>query len=81
MRDAHRVDLFRDAIVDVRDKVGISLLLEVKVVHIDAVGRQIGVKLRLLGELALADLLAPERVLTEVLPVDAFNWVLFEAAG
>jgi len=56
-------------------------LLEVKVVHIDAVGHQIGVELRLLGELALADLLAPERVLTEVLPVDALHWVLFEAAG
>ena len=81
VRDAHRVDLFRDAIVDVRDKVGISLLLKVKVVDIDAVGCQIGVELRLLGELALTDLLAPERVLTEVLPVDALNWVLFEAAG
>ena len=77
MRDAHRVDLFRDAIVDVRDKVGISLLLKVKVVHIDPVGCQIGVELRLLGELALTDLLAPERVLTEVLPVDALHWVLF----
>jgi hypothetical protein len=31
--------------------------------------------------LALADLLAPERVLTEVLPVDALHWVLFQAAG
>lgn len=81
MRDAHRVDFFRDAIVDIRDKVGISLLLKVKVVHIDAVGRQIGVELRLLGELALADLLAPEWVLTEVLPVDALHWVFFEAPG
>lgn len=81
VRDAHRVDLFRDAIVDVRDEVGISLLLKVKVVHIDAVGRQIGVELRLFGELPLADFLAPERVLTKVLPVDALNWVLFEAAG
>jgi len=81
VRDAHRVDFFRDAIVDIRDKVGISLLLKVKVVHIDAVGRQIGVELRLLGELALADLLAPEWVLTEVLPVDALHWVFFEAPG
>lgn len=67
--------------MDIRDKVGISLLLKVKVVHIDAVGRQIGVELRLLGELALADLLAPEWVLTEVLPVDALHWVFFEAPG
>ena len=77
MGDAHRINFFRDAIVDVRDKVGIPLLLKVKVVHIDTVGGQIGVELRLLGELALADLLAPEWVLTEVLPVDAFHWVLF----
>ncbi len=77
MRDADRVDLFRDAIVYIWDKVGISLLLKVKVIHIDAMSGQIGVKLRLLWKLALIDFLAPERVLTEVLPVYAFHWVLF----
>ena len=41
MRDAHRVDFFRDAIVYIRDKVGISLLLKVKVIHIDAMCGQI----------------------------------------
>jgi hypothetical protein len=42
---------------------------------------QIGVELRLLWELALTDFLAPERVLAEVLPVDALYWVLFEASS
>lgn len=81
MRDAHWVDFFRNAIVHIRDKVGISLLLQVKVIHIDAMCGQISVELRLLWELALSDFLAPEWVLTEVLPVDALHWVLFEASS
>ena len=81
MRDANWVDFFRDAIVHIRDEVGISLLLKVKVIHIDAVCCQICVKLRLLWKLALADFLAPERVLAEMLPVYAFHRVLFEASS
>ena len=56
-------------------------MLEVKVIHIDAVCGQIGVELRLLWELTLTDFLAPEWVLAEVLPVDALHWVLFEASS
>jgi len=58
--DAHWVHLPRDSVVDVRDEIGVALLLEVKIIYIDAVGGQVGVELGLLWELALVNFLGPK---------------------
>ena len=60
MADAHWVDLPGDSVVDVRHEIGIALLLEVKIIYINAVGGQIGVELGLLRELTLVDFLGPK---------------------
>jgi hypothetical protein len=50
--------------VDVRDEIGVALLLEVKIIYVDAVGGQVGVELGLLRELALVNFLGPKGMLS-----------------
>ena len=79
MRNPDGVHFFRHPIVHVRDKVSVSLLLKVEVIYIDSMRGQIGVELGLLRELSLGNFLAPERMLSQVLPIDTFNGIFFEA--
>jgi hypothetical protein len=46
--------------VDVGDEIGVALLLEVKIIYVNAVGGQVGVELGLLWELALVNFLGPK---------------------
>ena len=62
----------------IRDKKGVSLLLKIEIINIYAMIRQISVKLRLLWELALSDLLAPEGMLPQVLPIDTLYGVFLK---
>lgn len=78
MTDTHWVNLTGHSVVNVRYEVSVTLLLEVEVVHIDAMRGQICIKLRLLWKLTLVDFLGPKRMLSKVLPVDALYWVFFE---
>ena len=50
-------------------------MLEIEIFHVDTMVGEIGVKLGLLRELALADFLAPEGMLAKMLPVDTFHRV------
>ena len=77
MTDTHGVDFAGDAVVHVRDEVSVTLLLQVEIVYVDAMGGKVSVKLGLLRELALVDFLSPEGVLTEVLPINTLHWVFF----
>jgi len=81
VRDADGVHLFRDTVVHVRDKISVSLLLEVEIIHVDPMGSQVRIELRLLRQLSLTNLLAPEGVLPQVFPVDALHGVLLQAAS
>jgi hypothetical protein len=62
--DAHWVHLPWDSVVDVGDEIGVALLLEVKIIYVNAVGGQVGVELGLLWELALVDFLGPKGMLS-----------------
>jgi len=80
VRDADRIDLLRDPVVHIRDEVRVPLLLRVEVIHVDTVGGEVRIELRLLGELALTDFFAPERMLSKMFPIDTFDWVFFKAS-
>ena len=77
MTDTHGVHFPRDSVVDVRDEESVTLLLQVEIVHIDSVGGQVSVELRLLRQLTLVNFLCPKGVLSEMLPVNALHWVFF----
>jgi hypothetical protein len=61
--------------VHIRDEVGVSLLLKIEIIYVNSMIGQVSIELRLLGELSLTDLLAPEGMLPKVLPIDALYWI------
>jgi hypothetical protein len=79
--DAHGVYLPGDAVVHVRDEVGVALLLKVEIVDIDAVGGQVSIELGLFRQLTLVDLLGPKGMLPQMLPVNALHRVFFKESG
>ena len=77
MANADRVYLPWHPVVDIWHEVGIPLLLQIEVIYIDAMRGQVRIELGLLWQLSLVDFLGPERVFSQVLPVDTLHWVLF----
>jgi hypothetical protein len=75
--NADRVYLPWHPVVNVRHEVGIPLLLQIEVIYVDAMRGQVCIELGLLWQLSLVDFLGPERVLSQVLPVDTLHRVLF----
>ncbi len=77
MADADRVYFPGHPVVNIWDEICIPLLLQIEVINVDAMRGQVRIELGLLWQLSLVDFLGPERVLSQVLPVDTLHRVLF----
>lgn len=78
MGDADGVDLSGDSVMDIRDEKGIAFLLEVEIVHVYGMGRQVSIELRLFRKRSLVNFFAPERMFAKVLPVNTFHGILLK---
>lgn len=79
MRYSERIYLFGSFVLDIGDKEGSFDLLIVELIRVNASAiLEISVELRLPRYLSLVDLFVPERMLSQMLPVDPLDRILLE---